>query len=127
VVAAAGDRRGPASGPAVDEPIPGSGIIRCGRCGKQMGADVSFMGEGITNRSIYRCKRQRGGCGLTIDLDSADKELRALTIALLSDQRHAQANSAARARVSDRLAEQNTEIREIEQLQSALSERVGRR
>jgi DNA invertase Pin-like site-specific DNA recombinase len=57
----------------------GSGIIRYGRCGKAMGADQSFMGEGIRNRSIYRCKRQRGGCGLTIDLAGTDEELRALT------------------------------------------------
>jgi site-specific DNA recombinase len=105
----------------------GSGIIRCGRCGKPMGADQSFMGEGIPNRSIYRCNRQRAGCGLTIDLAGTDEELRALTIARLSDARYAQAVSAARARVSDRLAELNVEIREIEKLQGQLSERVGRR
>jgi site-specific DNA recombinase len=92
-----------------------------------MGKDESFIGEGIPNRLIYRCNRQRGGCGLTIDLAGTDEELRALTIARLSDARYAHAVSAARARVSDRLAELNAEIREIEQLQSQLSQRLGRR
>jgi site-specific DNA recombinase len=103
----------------------GSGILRCGRCGKGMGADV--VGNTHRRRAIYKCNKLRGGCGLTIDLHRTDAELRALTIARLSDPRHAQAVAKARAQVSDRLAAVEAEIREIEHLQSQLSERLGRR
>jgi site-specific DNA recombinase len=104
----------------------GSGIVRCGRCGKSLGATAAHR-KGGPNRTIYKCNRQRGGCGLTIDSAHCDAQLRVMTIARLSDARHAQAISAARAQVSERLTEINAEIVEIEQLQSALSERVGRR
>jgi DNA invertase Pin-like site-specific DNA recombinase len=103
----------------------GSGILRCGRCGKKLGADIA--GSTRRRQAIYKCNKLRGGCGLTIDMHRTDAELRALTIARLSDPRHAHAVAKARAQVSDRLAAVEAEIREIEHLQSQLSERLGRR
>jgi site-specific DNA recombinase len=103
----------------------GSGIIRCGRCGKGLGADV--VGNTSRRRAIYKCNKLRGGCGLSIDLHHTDAELRNLTIARMSDPRHAQAVAKVQAQVSEALQTVEAEIREIEQLQSQLSERVGRR
>jgi hypothetical protein len=53
--------------------------------------------------------------------------LRLFTIARLSDPEYAHAIAVARAEVSDRTAELKAEIAEIEQLMSALSDRLGRR
>jgi site-specific DNA recombinase len=103
----------------------GSGILRCGRCGKKLGADMA--GSAHRRQAIYKCNKLRGGCGLTIALHRTDVELRAVAITRLSDPRHAQAVATARAQVSERLAAVEAEIREIEQLQSQLSERLGRR
>jgi hypothetical protein len=59
-----------------------------------------------------------------VDLPQTDRELRTLTIARLSDPRHAQAVANALAQVSDRLATLEAEIREIEQNRS-LAQKPG--
>jgi hypothetical protein len=64
---------------------------------------------------------------VTIEMTGTDRELRALTIARLSDSRYAAAIATARAQVSQRLAVVNAEIEQIEVLAAALSEKVGRR
>jgi hypothetical protein len=120
-----GRRRGQASG----RQYLGSGLCVCGVCGRKLTA--SSKGNKYpdgTTRAQYACRTQRRGCGkVYIDVRAADAELRALTIARLSDSRFAQAISAARAQVSERLADVDKEIAEIKKVQSALAERVGRR
>lgn len=104
-----------------------SGLIRCGGCGITL-SGYTYESPSKGSVATYWCNKQRHGCGKTnINMRGVDRELRALTIARLSDSRYAQAISAARARVSQRLTARNQEIKEIQDLQAALSERVGRR
>ncbi|MFD0490719.1 hypothetical protein ACFQ0O_30865 [Saccharopolyspora spinosporotrichia] len=56
-----------------------------------------------------------------------DEELRTFVVARLSDSRFAEAVSAARAQVSDRLDEVTAEITECERLQEELAAKLGRR
>jgi hypothetical protein len=103
----------------------GSGVLRCGGCGTKMsGHTASTRGRELRR---YICHAHRGGCGVTIEMTGTDRELRALTIARLSDSRYAAAIATARAQVSARLAVVNAEIEQIEALAAALSEKVGRR
>jgi DNA invertase Pin-like site-specific DNA recombinase len=79
-------------------------------------------------RKNYTCDKDQRGCGkINADVRSVDRELRAMVIARLSDKRYAAALEAARAQVADRLTEVNAEIADCEELQNALSERLGRR
>lgn len=101
-----------------------SGIALCGACGRPL----SGRAESATGRGSYRCNKQRRGCGrIDISIRRVDAELRALTIARLSDPRHAAAIAAVRSEVSDRLSDVQHEIDQIESLARALSEQVGRR
>jgi site-specific DNA recombinase len=101
-----------------------SGIALCGACGRPL----SGRAESATGRGSYRCNKQRKGCGrIDISIRRVDAELRALTIARLSDPRHADAITAVRSQVSARLSAVLEEIDQIEGLARALSERVGRR
>jgi site-specific DNA recombinase len=100
-------------------------VLRCGACGTKMGGH-SAMTRGRELRR-YICHAHRGGCGVTIEMIGTDRELRALTIARLSDSRYAAAIATARAQVSQRLAIVNSEVEQIEALAAALSEKVGRR
>ena len=102
-----------------------SGVLRCGGCGTKMsGHTATTRGRELRR---YICHAHRGGCGVTIEMTGTDRELRALTIARLSDSRYAAAIATARAQVSQRLAVVNAEIEQIEVLAAALSEKVGRR
>jgi DNA invertase Pin-like site-specific DNA recombinase len=110
----------------------GSGILRCGvpGCGNKLSVRISkeYYRGTDTLRGSYYCNRQRRGCGkVYADMRSVDKELRLITIGRLSDERHAEAITAARAQVAERLAVVQEEIATCEQLQRALSERLGRR
>ncbi|MFC4854107.1 hypothetical protein [Actinophytocola glycyrrhizae] len=79
-------------------------------------------------KKYYTCEKERRGCGkVNADLRSVDQELRTYVILRLSDDRYAAAVEAARAQVADRLSAINAEIAEYEQLQEAVSERLGRR
>jgi DNA invertase Pin-like site-specific DNA recombinase len=79
-------------------------------------------------KKYYTCEKERRGCGkVNADLRAVDQELRAYVILRLSDDRYAAAVEAARAQVADRLSEINAEIAEYEELQEAVSERLGRR
>jgi site-specific DNA recombinase len=102
----------------------GSGIIVCGICGRPLSGRAGA--EPVRGR--YDCNKQRRGCGkINVSLTHVDAELRAMTIARLSDPRHAQAIAAVQSEVSDRLSAILREIDQIESLQRALSERLGRR
>jgi DNA invertase Pin-like site-specific DNA recombinase len=102
-----------------------SGVLRCGGCGTKMsGHTATTRGRELRR---YICHAHRGGCGVTIEMTGTDRELRALTIARLSDSRYAAAIATARAQVSQRLAIVTAEIEQIEALAGALSEKVGRR
>jgi site-specific DNA recombinase len=108
----------------------GSGIMRCGECGARMTVrkgDGFYQGTDVRRR-YYTCAKERRGCGrVNADMRSVDQELRTLVVARLSDSRHAAALEAARAQVNERLAVVQTEIAECEAIQTALSERLGRR
>lgn len=79
-------------------------------------------------KKYYTCEKERRGCGkVNADLRSVDQELRVLVILRLSDDRYAAAVEAARAQVADRLSTINADIAEYEELQVAVSERLGRR
>lgn len=107
-----------------------SGIMRCGQCGHDMYSAVVTWGgqQGQVNR-VYRCRKDRyAGCGsVSATMHAVDAEIRLLVIDRLSDPGFAAALSAAYAAVSDRLAEINREIAECEEVQTALSVRLGRR
>lgn len=105
------------------------GVILCGVCGTKLsGRTKDKTYSDGTPVMTYFCNKQRRGCGTVYaDMRAVDRELRFLAIERLSDSRYAQAITAARARVSERLAEVTREIEEIETLQAALSERLGRR
>jgi DNA invertase Pin-like site-specific DNA recombinase len=79
-------------------------------------------------KKYYTCEKERRGCGkVNADLRAVDQELRTYVILRLSDDRYAAAVEAARAQVADRLSAINAEIAEYEELQEAVSERLGRR
>lgn len=105
------------------------GVIRCGPCGTKLsGRTKDKTYSDGTPVMTYYCDKGRRGCGAVYaDMRAVDRELRLLTISRLSDSRYARAITTARAQVSERLAEVTKEIEEIEALQSALSERLGRR
>jgi DNA invertase Pin-like site-specific DNA recombinase len=108
----------------------GSGIVRCGLCGTKLSVSTTkevYRGSD-ERRTQYFCNRQRRGCGkVYADKRAVNEELKLITIARLSDSRYAQAISAARAQVAERLAEVRKEIAECEEIQRGLSERLGRR
>ncbi|MCP3804964.1 recombinase family protein [Allokutzneria sp. A3M-2-11 16] len=117
-------------GRVVGERYIGTGILRCWLCRMKLSAapkDTVYKDTG-ERRAVYFCNKQRRGCGKVYgDRRAIDHELRLLVIARQSDSRHASAVAAARARVADRLADLRAEIGECEQLQEALSERLGLR
>lgn len=120
-----GRRRGAAPGRQHLAP----GLLVCGECGTKLsGRKKEKTRSDGTRVTTYYCNKDRRGCGkVYADMRAVDAELRLITISRLSDSRYAQAITSARAKVSDRLAEVTREIEEIEALQAALSERLGRR
>lgn len=116
-------------GRVVGERYVGSGILRCGVCGVKLSAHSqnSTYRDG-ERRQTYFCNKGRRGCGkVYADVRSVDRELRIFVLQRLSDPRHAAAVSAARSKVAERLAQVNEEIKNCEELQRALSDRLGRR
>lgn len=108
----------------------GTGILRCGLCGAKLTsrtyARVPYP-DGTKSRQYY-CAANRRGCGkVAADMRRVDEELRTFVVARLSDSRFAEAVSAARAQVSDRLDEVTAEITECERLQEELAAKLGRR
>ncbi|MGH3451890.1 MAG: recombinase family protein [Haloechinothrix sp.] len=116
-------------GRVVGELYVGSGILRCGVCGVKLSAHAqneTYRDGG--RRQTYFCNKGRRGCGrVYADVRSVDRELRIFVLRRLSDPRHAAAVSAAGSKVAERLAQVNEEIANCEQLQRALSDRLGRR
>jgi len=124
-------RRGRVAG-EVGHGYVATGILRCGQpdCGTRMSARKAegvYKGT-VDRRQYYTCAKERRGCGgVNADLRSVDWELRAFVIYRLSDSRYAAAVEAARAQTADRLSMINAEIADDEELQGALSERLGRK
>ncbi len=109
-----------------------SGIMRCGECGKPLSARPVSHGrkyeDGATARE-YLCVKYvgRGGCyRVAIDTRYADTLVGAMTVARLSDPRHAPvlaAKAAAAARAKDR----RTELRStIDELRRAINDATAR-
>jgi DNA invertase Pin-like site-specific DNA recombinase len=122
----AGRKRGRVAGTS----YVGTGILRCGVCGTKMTARTTKdkLHKDGTPRAAYFCAKQRRGCGTVfIDRRAVDAELLAFTVKRLSDERHASQVSALRSQVNERLAAVRKEIKEVEKLQQALSDRVGHR
>ncbi|MGH8573051.1 MAG: recombinase family protein, partial [Gammaproteobacteria bacterium] len=104
--------------------------VRCGSCATTLMARPhnGQYPDGEQRRQYFCGRAKRGACGkVAVDMRAVDRELRELVVARLSDSRHAAAIAAARAQVADRLSAVDAEIAEIEQLQRALSDRLGRR
>lgn len=127
----AGRRRGRVAG-EVGQRYVGTGILRCAKCGRKLSArsdprrTYTDYREGLAGQ--YFCNKGRRGCGTVFaDRGAIDHELKLLVIQRLSDDRHAEAIAAARARVSERLAQVTKEIAECEKIQKALSARLGAR
>lgn len=121
----AGRKRGRVAG----ERYLGTGILRCGVCQVTLSAhkQTTHYPDG-TRRATYFCNKARRGCGrVYADVRAVDCELRIFTLRRLSDPRHAAAVAAARSKVAERLAAVTDEITTCEQLQRALSDRLGRR
>ncbi|ANZ42603.1 hypothetical protein BBK82_09185 [Lentzea guizhouensis] len=106
-----------------------SGMLRCGVCGNKLtGRDKGERKSTGGRIEIYYCRKRAGNCGsITVDQAAVDRELRSFVVSRLSDPHYAHAISLARAEVSGRLRELAAEIEEIEALQQALSEKLGRR
>lgn len=109
----------------------GTGILRCGVCGRKLTARTdkskTYKQDGAP-RAVYFCAKQRRGCGkVFIDQRAVDAELLTFTVERLSDERHAAQVTALRSQVAERLKELDAEIKEIKALQAGLSDRVGHR
>ncbi|WP_329063529.1 recombinase family protein [Amycolatopsis sp. NBC_01480] len=107
----------------------GSGIATCPRCGKKLSGrpHVGEYPDGQRRRQ-YACTKARGGCGkVAADVRAVDREIRGMVLARMSDKTHAAAIKAARARISDRLAQVDREIAECEARQEAIAAKWGAR
>ncbi|MGB3438587.1 MAG: recombinase family protein [Actinophytocola sp.] len=114
-------RRGRSSG-QVGRKYVGTGIVRCGGCGRGMSAKATTPQRG----PIYFCPKHRGGCGrVSASLARVDQSLRELVIARLSDREHMATVRQFVTRNTTRLRELTTDIDSAERTQEALSERLG--
>ncbi|WP_083737814.1 recombinase family protein [Amycolatopsis keratiniphila] len=105
----------------------GSGILRCPLRGKGLtGRPHTGNYPDGERRRQYACVKGSGGCGkVSADFRRVDRELGALVVSRLSDAKYAAAIRAARARVSERLAEIHTEINECERLLTSIAAKLG--
>ncbi|MGQ0842265.1 recombinase family protein [Actinokineospora sp.] len=108
----------------------GTGILRCGLCGAKLTArpaGTKPYPDGEPRRT-YFCNKQRRGCGrVYADCRPVDTEITAFVATRLSDPRHAAAIASARSRASKRLEQLEDEIAACEEIQRALSVRLGLR
>jgi DNA invertase Pin-like site-specific DNA recombinase len=108
-----------------------SGIACCAVCGATLSGrpqSSRCYPDGQVRRQYVCRKTRKGGCGkVSVDARAVETEIRGLVIARLSDPRHTSALTAARSQAVERLGEVEREIGECEQLQEALSERLGAR
>ncbi|RSM46347.1 recombinase family protein [Amycolatopsis balhimycina DSM 5908] len=122
----AGRKRGRVAG----QSHVGTGILRCGVCGRKLTARTvtgkTYPDE--TVRATYFCAKQRRGCGrVFIDRRAVDAELLTFTVERLSDERHTSELAELKTRAHERLAAVRAEIEDVEKLQAGLSARVGAR
>ncbi|HEX5115151.1 MAG TPA: recombinase family protein [Pseudonocardiaceae bacterium] len=122
----AGRRRGRVAG----ERHLGSGILRCGHCGRALTGKIYPIANSYadgTRRKVYHCPVIAHGCGrVAVTAREVDRELRALVVERLSDPEHAAQMSEYSTQRSERLTKVRQDIAQCEQLAEALSERLGR-
>lgn len=120
----AGRTRGQRPG---SSPYVASGIATCPHCRKTLGGrpHKGQYPDGERRRQ-YACTKGKGGCGkVAADTRMVDRQLRGLVIAKLSDAKHAAAIRAARARVSDRLAQVEKAITDCKRLALSIAAKLG--
>ncbi|HEX3790439.1 MAG TPA: recombinase family protein [Pseudonocardiaceae bacterium] len=120
----AGRRRGRTPG----KRYVGSGIVRCGECGRGVSGRLQQPSKAYSReRRVYFCAPHRGGCGkVTATVPAVDRELRGLVVQRLSDPEHAAQVTAFTSKRTERLTQVRAEIEQTEQLQEAMAARVGR-
>lgn len=113
------------------ESYVGTGVLRCGRCGRTLSCRKSAAKAALadgTIRRVYFCPKQRGGCGkVEASMTGVDTEIKKLVVKRLSDREHAAQVKAFTTQRAQRLAHVRADIAEVEALAVALSERLGRR
>jgi site-specific DNA recombinase len=107
-----------------------SGIALCGLCGHRLNgrprANMKPYEDGKVRRQ-YWCSPSTGGCGrIAIDQRGLDEHAAALTLAILSDRRHAGAIENAARRAAEQAGTLDESIAEIEHLATELAGRLGR-
>jgi site-specific DNA recombinase len=109
------------------------GIAFCGRpgCGKPLAGrprkDRKPYEDGSVRREYRCCKSSDGGCGgITIDQRGLDEAAQALTVAILSDSRHAEAVESVARELESEAARLDLAIVEAEAVAEALADRLGR-
>lgn len=107
-----------------------SGVAVCGVCGKRLGGrprvNMKPYDDGAVRRQ-YWCAKSNGGCGrISVDQRALDDYARTLTVAILSDRRHAAEVEAATRTANDRVAQLDAKIAELDALAEELAARLGR-
>jgi DNA invertase Pin-like site-specific DNA recombinase len=108
-----------------------SGSAFCGRCGAQLSGRPAPSYRPYPDGSVYRqywCNpRSYHGCGkLDVDQRALDEAAGALTIEILSDDRHADAIEATSRELESEAARLDLAIADAESVAEALSDRLGR-
>jgi DNA invertase Pin-like site-specific DNA recombinase len=109
-----------------------SGIAECFHCrhtlnGRPRANMKPYPDGGVRREYWCQPRADRGGCGrIAIDQREMDRHVRALTLAILADPRHAGAIEAAARQAADRRATLDTEIAELDQTATELAARLGR-
>jgi site-specific DNA recombinase len=107
-----------------------SGIALCGLCDHRLTgrprANMKPYEDGQVRRQ-YWCSPSTGGCGrIAVDQRGLDEHAAALTLAVLSDRRHAGAIEHAARRIAEQADKLDESIAEIEHLAAELAGRLGR-
>jgi DNA invertase Pin-like site-specific DNA recombinase len=109
-----------------------TGIVFCGRpdCGKPLignpGNALKPYPDGSVRRE-YRCGWSSGGCSKNrVDQRGLDEVAGALTVAILSDSRHAEAIESAAQEFESAAARLDLAVAEAERVAEALADRLGR-
>lgn len=108
-----------------------SGLAICGLCrNKLMGRPVAAMrpyDDGSVRREYWCSLKEKEGCGkVYVDQRALDEAAEALTIEILSDDRHADAIEATSRELESEAARLDLAIADAESVAEALSERLGR-
>jgi DNA invertase Pin-like site-specific DNA recombinase len=108
-----------------------TGIAVCGLCGKGLGGrtcpKLRPYPDGSVHRQYWCPQRTYNGCGkLFVDQRALDEAAGALTIEILSDDRHADAIEATSRELESEATRLDLAIVDAESVAEALSDRLGR-